>query len=98
MRFIVVLCSITLLAAQGQGPFSEPKRGSTQLKQSQIDDILEDDHKKSLEDSGKIRVLAEELTEELNGKDAHVLSLSALKKAEEIEKLAKRIQSRMKRF
>jgi hypothetical protein len=98
MRSIIVCCYITLLAAQAQGPFNGPREPGQQLKQSQIDDILEDDHKKSVEDSEEIRKLAGELTSELNKNDSHVLSLSALKKAEDIEKLAKRIQSRMKRY
>src|ERR1022692_107380 len=39
--------------------------------------------------------LAEQLKQELEKNDRHVLSLSSLKKTEEIEKLAKRIRSRL---
>jgi hypothetical protein len=37
------------------------------------------------------------LKEELEKNDRHVLSLTSLKKTEEIEKLAKRIRSRLRR-
>ena len=68
------------------------------LKQSQIEAILKDDHKKSLEDAGELMRLSEELRMELEKNDKNVLSLAAVKKTEEIEKLAKRIRGRMKRF
>ena len=42
--------------------------------------------------------LSEELRMELEKNDKNVLSLAAIKKTEEIEKLAKRIRGRMKRF
>jgi hypothetical protein len=42
--------------------------------------------------------LSEELKIELEKNDRHVLSVSAVKKTEEIEKLAKKIRGRMKRY
>jgi len=68
------------------------------MKQSQLDDLLKEEHRKSLEDAAKILELSEELKAELEKSDRHVLSVSALRKAEDIEKLAKRIRSRMRRF
>ena len=47
-------------------------------------------------DVQKLSDLASELKEEVTTDDEDVLSLSGVKKAEEIEKLAKKIQSRMK--
>ncbi len=41
--------------------------------------------------------LSQALKDELEANDSHVLSLSSLKKAEEIEKLAKRIHGRLRR-
>lgn len=76
-------------------PHEEPV---PKLKQSQIEAILKDDHKKSLEEAGQLMKLAEELRMELEKNDKNVLSLAAIKKTEEIEKLAKRIRGRMKRF
>lgn len=64
---------------------------------SQKDEILKADHKKSLSDLAKLIELAGELQAEMEKNDYIVLSVSSLKKAEEIEKLAKQIRKRLKR-
>jgi hypothetical protein len=65
---------------------------------SQSEEILKADHKASLKDAGDLVKLAEELKIELEKNDRHILSVQLIKKTEEIEKLAKRIRSRMRRF
>jgi ATP-dependent helicase/DNAse subunit B len=82
-----------------QGP-PRPPSGEDQpsMKRSQIEQLLKEDHRKSVEDAGQLAKLAEELKIELEKGDRHVLSLAAVKKTEEIEKLAKRIRSRLRRF
>jgi|SRR5580658_490643 hypothetical protein len=62
---------------------------------SQQDEILKADHEKDLKDAAQLIELAAQLKEELEKNDRHVLSISSLKKTEEIEKLAKRIHSRL---
>jgi hypothetical protein len=62
---------------------------------SQQDEILKEDHQKDLKDAAQLIELAEQLKQELEKNDRHVLSISSLKKTEEIEKLAKRIHSRL---
>ena len=64
----------------------------------QKEEILKADHEKSVKDAAQLIDLAESLKAELEKDDTHVLSLSSLKKTEEIEKLAKRIRTRLKRF
>ena len=64
----------------------------------QRDEIVKDDHEKSLKDAAQLVDLAESLKQEIEKDDAHVLSISTLKKTEEIEKIARRIRSRMKRY
>lgn len=64
---------------------------------SQRDEILKSEHKKSLADIAKILELAGQLQTEMQKDDYIVLSISSLKKAEEIEKLAERIRKRLKR-
>jgi hypothetical protein len=64
----------------------------------QQDEILKADHEKSVKDAAQLIALAEDLKKELEKDDSHVLSISSLKKTEEIEKIAKRIRSRLKRF
>lgn len=64
----------------------------------QKEEILRADHEKSLEDSAKLAQLTEELKAELEKNDRHVLSVSTLKKLDDIEKLTKRIRSRLRRY
>lgn len=71
---------------------------TTKMKRQQVEDLLKADHKKSIHDAEELMKLSEELKVELEKNDRHVLSLKAFKKTEEIEKVAKRIRARMKRF
>src|SRR5271169_4396198 len=64
----------------------------------QKDEIAKDDHEKSLKDAAQLVDLAESLKQEIEKDDAHVLSISTLKKTEEIEKVARRIRTRLKRY
>ena len=99
MRFLVNMALLALAAgmvlSSQVGPPDEEK---VRLKRSQVEAILKADHAKSIQDAGQLVKLAEQLQEELERSDQHVLSMTALKKTEEIEKLAKRIRNRMKRF
>jgi hypothetical protein len=52
----------------------------------------------SLEDARALSKLADELKLDLEKNDYNVLSLATLKKVDEIDKLAKRIHDRLKRF
>lgn len=73
-------------------------RPGGRLKRSQIEEILKADRAKSIEDAGQLVKLSEELKTELEKSDKSVLSVAAIRKAEEIEKLAKRIRGRLRRF
>ena len=63
----------------------------------QQEEILKAEHEKNVDDVAQILRLAEKLQEELLKNDRHVLSLASIKKTEEIEKLAKRVRTRLKR-
>lgn len=65
---------------------------------SQREEILKSEYNKSLKDVAELAKLAEDLKSELEKNDSHVLSVSALKQLDSIEKLTKKIRSRMKRF
>ncbi len=82
---------------EGQWPTGDPT-GSHKPKRSQIEEMLKADRSKSIEDAGQLVKLSEELKTELEKTDKSVLSVTALRKAEEIEKLAKRIRGRLRRF
>ena len=64
----------------------------------QQDEIVREEHEKSIKDAAQLVDLAESLKAEIEKDDAHVLSIASLKKTEEIEKIARRIRSRMKHY
>jgi hypothetical protein len=96
----LALALTPLVAPQVRPPHQPPPSdGDVQLPngKSQQDEILKADHERDLKDAAQLIELAEQLKQELEKNDRHVLSLSSLKKTEEIEKLAKRIHSRLVR-
>ena len=64
----------------------------------QAEEILKADHAKSLEDLRQISELSQSLLADMERDTSHVLSLSSIKKIDEIDKLARRVKSRMRRF
>ena len=103
MRQMIALFLAVILVASAQQQ-SRPKldddlgHGLPGLKQSQVEDLLKDDKKKSIKDAAEILERGASLKLELEKNDQHVLSMKAIKDVEEIEKLAKRIRGRMRRF
>jgi len=88
--------AVALLRAQRfPAPDEPPKLPNGR---NQTEEILKAEHAKSLKDAAELIKLAEDLQAELEKNDRHVLSVSALRKTEEIEKLAKRIRGRLKRY
>lgn len=79
-----------------------PRREDTPVRlpngKLQSEEILKDDFKKNLKDAQDLIDLAESLKMGLEKGEQHVLSLGDIKKTEEIEKLAKRIRGRMRRY
>ncbi len=105
IRFLTCL----LLAAAPlapQGPPGPGRRGDpidrSDVKlpngKSQTEAIIKDDYEKSLKDAGQLIELAEQLKIDLEKNERHVVSVGTIRKTEEIEKIAKRIRSRLKRF
>ena len=96
-----VLLTLLCAVASGQGPKeTNPDPSDPRLPngKSQKEEILKADHEKSLEDASKLIQLTEDLKIELEKNDRHVLSVSMLKKLDDIEKLSKRIRSRLRRY
>jgi hypothetical protein len=60
--------------------------------------IVKNDYKKNLQDSAELARLAEELKTDLENGDKNVVSVKAMKNAEDIEKLARNIRNRLKRY
>jgi hypothetical protein len=65
---------------------------------SQKDEILKSEHGKALDDLKNIKRLAGEIEQELEKNDRFVMSLGAIRKSEEIEKLARKLKDRLKMF
>jgi hypothetical protein len=65
---------------------------------SQKEEILKHEYRKAVDEAEELLKLAEGLKADLERDDRHVLSISTLRKTEEIEKLAKRIRGRLKRY
>ena len=78
------------------GPRGRPTRPFPGAKDMR-DEIMKAEHAKSIKDAEQLMRLSQELRDELEKNTRFVLSLSSLKKTEEIEKIAKRIRNRMQR-
>lgn len=63
---------------------------------SQRDEIARQEHANALKDSDALVAAAEELRDELKRAGDYVVPVTSVRKTEEIEKLAKRIRSRLK--
>jgi hypothetical protein len=63
---------------------------------SQKDAIAKEDHNLALKDVNELITVAEQLRDELQKSGEHVVSLTSVKKTEEIERLAKKIRGRLK--
>jgi uncharacterized protein YwgA len=61
----------------------------------QSEEILKSDHEQTLKDLAEIKRLLANLEDELSKNDRHVLSIGAIKKLEDVERLSKKIRSRM---
>jgi hypothetical protein len=111
LRFVLILAAaLALEAQQAQQPQQpQPPRvpaladGAPEdvrlpSGKMQREEILKSDYQKSLEDARALAKLADELKADMEKNDYNVLSLATLKRVDEIDKLAKRIHDRLKRF
>jgi hypothetical protein len=64
---------------------------------SQRDEILKAEHEQNLKDAAQLIELSEQLKEDLEKNDRFVVSMATLKKTDDIEKLVKKIRTRLRR-
>ena len=101
---IVLLVSLALAVTAQQGPpeHTLPPEPPEELRlpngRLQREEILRSDYQKTLEDARALSKLADELKIDLEKSDYNVLSVGMLKKTDDIDRLAKRIRDRLKRF
>jgi hypothetical protein len=89
--------AFALIGMAQHPPIPPPDDQLTNGKPRQ-EEILKLDHKKNLEDAAAMAKLAEEVSEELEKDDRFVMSLKTLKKLDEIERLAKAVRGRLKKY
>ena len=63
---------------------------------SQKEEILKAEYRQNLKDAAALADLAEQLKADLEKNDRYVLSMATLKKTDDIEKLARKIRSRLR--
>ena len=103
-RRILLLFSLALASAAQQGPpdrhFPPDPPEEVRLPNGKLqrDEILKADFQKNLEDARELSKLADELRAGLEKSDYNVLAVGALKKTDDIDRIARRIRDRLKRF
>lgn len=93
--FAVIGSSAKAQAQRRRPEESEPVRLPNGKTQSE--EILKAEHEQNLKDVAQLVEMAEQLKQELEKNDRHVLSMATLKKTDEIEKLVRKIRSRLRR-
>jgi len=98
-RRCAVVLSFAALFSLALSPGQQPTQEEPRLPsgKSQRDEILKAEHEQNLKDAAQLVDLAQQLQQDLEKNDRFVLSLSTLKKTDDIEKLVKKIRSRLRR-
>jgi hypothetical protein len=102
-RIVLLLClALTVTAQQGPPERSLPPEPPEDVRlpngKLQREEILKADYQKTLKDVRALSKLADELKVDLEKSDYNVLSVGTLKKTDDINRLAKRIHDRLRRF
>jgi hypothetical protein len=86
------------LAQRGGRGENAPDRQDVELPsgKSQRDEILKAERDQNIKDAAQLVDIAQQLQQDLEKNDRFVFSLNTLKKTDEIEKLARKIRSRMR--
>lgn len=81
-----------------QLPYPNPRNENPRLPNGKLqkDAIAQDDHKQALKETDRLIATAQQLKAELEKAGAYVVPLSAVRKTEEIERLAKKIRGKLK--
>lgn len=105
-RRCALICSIAaMLPLAAQKPVHPPVDASQTDQQEdarlpngklQRDEILKMEHEQNLKDAAQLMELSEQLKEELEKNDRFVVSMSTVKKTDDIEKLARKIRARLR--
>ena len=96
--FFLCLAAVLPLAISQDLPIPPSPQEDTKLPngKSQRDEILKVEHEENVKDAARLVEMAEELKTDLEKNDRFVLSMATLKKTDDIEKLVKKIRSRLR--
>ena len=100
MKHALLFFGVSIAFAQGPELGNARQRAEDDMYprgRKQAEEILKAEYVKNVADSIELARLSAELRDELDKTDPHVLSISLVKKSEEIEKLAHRIRGRIRR-
>ncbi len=101
-KFLPLLLLLISVSLPAQQPEPLPRHDPAEVKlpngKSQKDEILKADFEKNIADAQKLVELSKELEKTLETNTRFVLSIEDLKRLDEIEKTARRIRSRLKRY
>ena len=100
---LVLLAGASVSALDQQGGGRGGGRGGVEEEdvilpngKSQKDEILKAEFQQNLKDAAELADLAEQLKIDLEKNDRYILSMATLKKTDDIEKLARRIRTRLR--
>lgn len=101
-RLWLLFAVMVIALGQRQGaplPDSPSSPNNVRLPNGKLqrDEIIKADHKKNEEDAATLARLAQEVKDDLDNSDGHIMSVKMLKKLDDIEKLAKGIRGRLAR-
>jgi hypothetical protein len=98
--FLLLSCVVTpqQVPADRTLPTTEPPE-NVRLPNGKLqrDEILKADFQKTIEDARALSKMTDELKADLEKSDYNVLSVGALKKIDDIDRLARRIRDRLRR-
>jgi hypothetical protein len=96
-RLLLAPAALAVFACFAQAPDRERQEPARMPNgKSQQEEILKAEHERNLKDAAQLVQMTEEVKMELEKNERHVLSMSSLKKLEEIEKLARKIRTRLR--
>jgi hypothetical protein len=96
----VLIAAASPVPPQGPPEPPPPAQRDSDIKlpngRSQKDEILKSEHEQNVKDAGELAELAQQLKEDLEKNDRFIFSIATLKKTDEIEKLARKIRTRLR--
>ena len=95
---LAAVCNVASPQRGGDPSTPPPLSGEAKLPngKSQRDAILKAEHEQNLKDAAQLVDLSQQLQQDLEKNDTFVFSISTLKKTDDIEKLVKKIRSRLR--